>query len=184
MAKIVAKTYGDALFTVACESGEAKSAEFLEEIKVIEEVLAQNPEFDTLMTHPGVPKQEKLQVVENVFRGRVSEELANFLAIIVSKERYGDLADIFEYFTDKVKVQQGIGVAYVTTPSELSDKQKSEVKERLLTTGGFRKMEMHYGVDKSLIGGMVIRIGDRVVDSSIRTKLDKLTKQLYEIQLG
>ena len=45
-------------------------------------------------------------------------------------------------------------------------------------------MELHYEVDPSIIGGMIIRVGDRVVDSSIRTKLDSLTKQLLQIQLG
>ena len=58
------------------------------------------------------------------------------------------------------------------------------MKERLLETSGYKVMEMHYRVDASLIAGMKIRIGDRVVDSSIRTKLDGLTKQLLQIQLG
>lgn len=91
---------------------------------------------------------------------------------------------IFQYFIDKVKEVSGIGVAYVTTPTELSDAQKESVKARLLATTSYQTMEMNYQTDASLIGGMVIRIGDRVVDSSIRTKLSDLTKQLLQIQLG
>ena len=108
----------------------------------------------------------------------------NFLEIVVSKERYRDLPEIFDYFTARVKEQKKIGIAQVTTALELSDAQRSAVKAKLLETSGYKEMEMYFYTDPALIGGMVIRIGDRVVDSSIRTKLDSLTKQLLQIQLG
>ncbi len=184
MAKLVSKTYGEALFEVAMESGEDKAAQLQEEIKTLRTILAENPEFDELMEHPGIPKQEKLQVLDEVFEGRISEELVNFLKIIVSKEHYKELDAVFDYFTDKVKAQRRIGIAYVTTAVELTADQKAAVEHRLLETGGYREMEMHYRTDTSVIGGMIIRIGDRVVDSSIRTKLEKMTKQLLQIQLG
>lgn len=184
MAKLVSKTYGEALFEVAMESGEGKAGELMEEILGVREILVQNPEFDGLMKHPAIPKQEKLQVVKNVFKGRVSDELESFLEIIVSKERYRDLDAVFTYFIDRVKEQQRIGIAYVTTAVELTVGQKTAVEAKLLETSGYRKMEMNYSVEPALIGGMIIRVGDRVVDSSIRTKLDGLTKQLLQIQLG
>ncbi len=182
MAKIVSKTYGEALFEIAVEQN--KTREFVEEINGLKEVLEQNPELDKLFRHPGIPKQEKVQVVENVFKGQLSDELTGFLEIIISKERYGELQAIFDYFTDKVKEVQRMGVAYVTTAVELNEVQKKAVQDRLLQTTSYVSMEMHYDVDASLIAGMVIRIGDRVVDSSVRTKIDELTKQLLQIQLG
>lgn len=184
MAKLVSKIYGEALFEAALESGEDKAAALLEEIAAVEKILEENPRFDALMKHPGIPKHEKLQVMDTVFRGRVSDEFANFLNIIVSKERYGELQAVFSYFTDKVKERRKIGVARVTAAQELTDAQKAAVEAKLLETGGYRQMEMYFNTDASLIGGMVIRIGDRVVDSSIRTKLDGLTKQLLQIRLG
>ncbi len=182
MAKIVSRTYGEALFEIAMEQN--KPVELMEEIQGIREVLAQNPELDKMLKHPGIPKQEKVKVVENVFKGRVSDELTGFLEIVISKERYGALQSIFDYFIDKVKEEQKIGVAYVTTAVELNEVRKEEVKKRLLETTSYLSMEMNYSVDASLIAGMVIRIGDRVVDSSVRTKIDELTKQLLQIQLG
>jgi len=182
MAKLVSKTYGEALFEIAMEQD--KAGELMEEIQGIRQVLKENPELDKMMKHPGIPKQEKVKVVENVFKGRISDELTGFLQIIISKERYGDLQAIFSYFIDKVKEVRKIGVAYVTSAVELSEAQKESVKDKLLETTSYLSMEMHYKVDKSLIAGMVIRIGDRVVDSSVRTKIDELTKQLLQIQLG
>ena len=184
MAKLVSKTYGEALYELAMESGEDKALALMEEICCVRELLDQNPQFDELMAHPGIPKQEKLQTVSDVFKGRVSDELSGLLEVVVSKERYKDLQDIFTYFIDRVKEQQKIGVAYVTSAVELAAAQKKAVEAKLLETSGYKKMEMHYDVDPSIIGGMIIRINDRVVDSSIRTKLDGLTKQLLQIQLG
>ena len=184
MAKLVSKTYGEALYEVAMESGGDKAGELLEEVRGIMEILSANPQFDELMKHPGIPKQEKLRAVEEAFRGHASDELVNFLEVVISKERYGELPAVFAYFEDRVKEQKGIGEAYVTTAVELTAAQRSAVEARLLATSGYRRMEMHYKVDPSIIGGMIVRINDRVVDSSIRTKLDGLTKQLLKIQLG
>ena len=72
----------------------------------------------------------------------------------------------------------------MTTAAPLDPARRAAVEGRLLETAGYRSMELHYEVDPSIIGGMIIRVGDRVVDSSIRTKLDSLTKQLLQIQLG
>ena len=176
MAKLVSKTYGEALFELAME--ENKAQEMLEEIFTLQTALSENPDFDKLMKHPGVPKQEKLQVVREIFKGRVSNELAGFLEIVVSKERYNDLPAIFTYFIDKVKEAQKIGVAFVSSAVELTEAQKEKVRTRLIETTSYETMEMHYSVEPSLIGGMVIRVNDRVVDSSIRTKLNSMTKQL------
>lgn len=182
MAKLVSKTYGEALFGIAME--EKKELIFLDEVEQIRRILKENPDFDKMMLHPAIPKQEKLKCIEQVFDGRVSKEITGFLQIVVQKERYRELPGIFQYFVDKVKEEQKIGIAYVTTAVELNDKQKKQVQDRLLATTDYRTMEMHYQVDEQIIGGMVIRIGDRVVDSSIRTRLNDLTRQLLQIQLG
>ncbi len=182
MAKLVSKTYGEALFSIAME--EDRGLSYLKEVEEILKILRENPEFDKMMLHPAIPKKEKLDLVEQAFGGRASQELTGFLKIVVQKERYSEIQEIFQYFIDKVKEVQKIGIAHVTTAAELSEKQKDQVQARLLETTAYRTMEMHYQVDPGLIGGMIIRIGDRVVDSSIRSKLNDLTRQLLEIQLG
>ena len=181
MAKLISKTYGDALYELAVEKEIA--SELMEEIRAVKQILVDNDEFVKLMLHPGVPKQEKLQMVEKIFAGRVSDDLTGFLLIITENERFKDIDGIFAYFIDTVKASMGIGVAYVTTPSELSEANKKAVEARLLETTDFASMEMNFAIDEELIGGMTIRIGDRVVDTSVRSKLNDLTKQLLQIQL-
>ena len=181
MAKLISKTYGEALFELAVE--EEKVDVFMEEITEIRKVLAQNTDFAKFMNHPKILKEEKLEVLENVFKGRIADELSGFLTLIVTKDRYHEIDAILDYFLTEVKSYKGIGIAYVTTASALSDAQQKEVERKLLETTPYQQMEMHYAIDESLIGGMVIRIGDRVVDSSIKTKLNGLTRQLIKIQL-
>ena len=127
---------------------------------------------------------KKVEVFEAVFKGQISEEMLGFITLVVNKERYTELPKIFRYLVDRIKEEKKIGIAYVTTAVELSDAKKQNVENRLLQTTQYKTMEMHYAVDESLIGGMVIRIKDRVVDSSVRTKLEEMKKQLLQIQLG
>ncbi len=135
------------------------------------------------MNHPKIIKEEKIEVAKTVFAGRVSEELFGFLTIIISKDRYREIDEILKYFVAKVKEYKGIGIATVTTAVPLKDSQCKEVEKKLLDTTRYQSMEISYDVDASLIGGMVIRIGDRVVDSSIRTKLSELQKDLLKVQI-
>lgn len=181
MAKLISKTYGDALFELAVEEDRVDA--LLEEIEQLQKVLSENAEFGRLMNHPKVIKEEKIQVAKNVFEGRMSDELLGFLIIIISKDRYKDIDAILDYFIAEVKQYKGIGIATVTTAVPLREEQCKEVEQRLLDTTSYTTMEMNYMLDKSLIGGMVIRIGDRVVDSSIRTKLNELQKELLKVQL-
>ncbi|MBR1771425.1 MAG: ATP synthase F1 subunit delta [Lachnospiraceae bacterium] len=185
MAKLVSKTYGEALFEIAMEADRPGGPDALyEEVSEVSRILAEHPEFDRMMLHPGIPKQEKVQAMEAVFKGRVSDELTGLLEIVIQKERYGELQNIFTYFIEKVKEEKGIGVAHITTAAPITEAQQKACVARLLETTSYRSIEADFQTDETLIGGMVIRINDRVVDSSVRTKLNDLKRQLLQIQLG
>lgn len=181
MAKLVSKTYGDALFEVAQESG--RLDDFWEEAAAVKTAMDENPDIFKLMSHPKIVKEEKIKIIEDIFAGKISEELVGLLRMIVDKDHFEEVEAVLDYFIYQVKEYKSIGTAYVTTALELSDEQKKEVENRLLETTKYVRFEMHYAIDSALIGGMVIRIGDRVVDGSVRTKLYDLTRELSKIQL-
>ena len=181
MAKLVSKTYAQALFELAVE--ENKTVPFMGEAAGLLEVIRTNTEFGQFMNHPKIQKEDKLQVVKNVFENQISKELVGFLVTIVEKDRYTEIEDILSEFIAAVKEYNNIGTAYVTTAIALENKEKQDIESRLLATTKYETIECVYDVDESLIGGMVIKMGDRVVDSSIRTKLDKLQRELLAIQL-
>lgn len=181
MAKLVSKTYGDALFELALEQNAVD--ELSKEVQAVSEALKENQELMKLLEHPKIVKEEKLQIVENIFKGRVSDDLTGFLQLIVNKDRYGEIYAILDVFMDRVREYKHIGVASVTTAVELREDQKKAVVDKLLATTDYESFEMKYAVDAGLIGGMVIRIGDRVVDSSIKHKLELMSRDLMKIQL-
>ena len=176
MAKLVSKVYGDALFEVAVESG--RLDEIWEQTRAMQTALEENPELFALMRHPKIVKEEKVKIIESIFTGEVCAELVGLLRMIVEKDHFAQIGKVLAYFDDQVKEYKSIGTAYVTTAMELSDAVK-----RLLETTKYVTFEMHYEVDSAIIGGMMIRIGDRVVDSTVRTKLYDLTRELSKIQL-
>lgn len=182
MAKLVSKTYGDALFELALEKDQI--SETKQEVQSVKKIFEENDELLKLLNHPKIMGEEKIKIVEKIFKGQVSDDMTGFLTIIVSKGRYNDIPDIFAYIEKRIKDYEKIGVATVSTPMELTADQKKAIVKKLLETTNYKSFEVEYIIDKSLIGGMVIRIDDRVVDSSIKTKLANMVKTLNQIQLN
>jgi len=182
MAKLVSKTYGDALFELSVENGTEDV--LFEEAKTFLEVIREDDELVKFMKHPKIVKEDKIKTGKNIFEGRFSKEFAGFLLVLIQKDRFAEVEKTLEYFVGRMKEHKKIGVAYVSTAAVLSDVQKEKVQKRLLETTDFETFEMNYTVDESLLGGMVIRVGDRVVDTSIKNKLKSLSKQLTALQVG
>ena len=177
MAKLVSKTYGEALFEVAVEEGTIDST--LEEVQIVLDVIEANEQYIKLLTHPKLPVEQKVSLVEQVFAGKASDTLTGFMVTIVEKGRFSEIEKILTYFIDKIREYKKIGVAYVISAKD----EKQEIVQKLLNTTSYVEFIMNYSVDASLIGGVVIRIGDRVVDSSIRSKLNRMAKELSQVQL-
>lgn len=182
MAKLVSKVYGDALFEEAMEKNVL--SQWYEEIGALRTIFLENPDLAQFLNHPQIIKEEKKKVVEAIFSGKLSDGLLGFLVTVIEKGRQNDMIPICDYFTDRVKAYKKIGVVQVTSALPLSGDQKKRVEDRLLETTGFVSLETEYAVDESLLGGLVIRIGDRVVDSSIKTRLEEIRRDLMKLQLA
>ncbi len=182
MAKLVSQTYGNALFELGLE--ENKIDLLFEEAKVFLEVIRNDDELMKFMKHPKIVKDKKMETGKMIFEKTFSREFAGFLLILVQKDRFVDVEKILEYFIGQIKEYKKIGVAFVSTAVPLKEEQKKKVEQRLLETTSYESFEMNYTVDETLLGGMVIRIGDRIVDTSIKNKLRELSKQLSALHVG
>ena len=158
MAKLVSKVYGDALFSLAVEEDQLDPR--WDEVRLIR------------------------QTVEEIFKAELSQDMMGFLNVLVRKNRIGELLPVLDYFDEQAKEYSKIGVVSVATPMALSDRQREQLENRLLEVSGYESLEMQYQLDESLLGGMVIRIGDRVLDNSIRSKLEAMSRQLYKVKLS
>jgi F-type H+-transporting ATPase subunit delta len=205
MAKLVSKAYSDALFESVLEdthTEELQTTELLfdaeehankkeqagverlyQDSQTLKTQLLENPQFLELLKHPDISKEEKEAVLARVFERWMMPELYGLLRLLVEKDRIGWLLDILEDVSERYKSYMNIGVVYVTSPEQLPEKKAKEIEKKILDTTGFETLEMHYQTDATLIGGLVIRIGDRVVDGSVKTRLENMTRKLKNIQI-
>jgi F-type H+-transporting ATPase subunit delta len=181
MAKLIEKIYGDALFELSIEKN--KSKELYLEVSELIKILNENSELIRLLNHPKIGKDEKITIINNIFKNKISEDILSFIVIILKKDRQKKLLKIFNNFIEQVKEYEKIGTAYVTTAIKLNEIQKSELMEKLLKTTEYKKFDIEYFVDESILGGMVIRIRDRVIDSSVKTALSNMSKSLYKLEV-
>ncbi len=181
MGKLVKTVYGDALFEFAKENDCVR--EWMKEISMIKKILKENPDFCQIMEHPRINKDEKVKLVETVFENKVSKPLLGFLVLVAEKNHFQQLNDMFDYFEGCYRNHYNMGIAKVMTPLELSKEQKERIHNRLLETTAYDTIELEYEVDASLLGGIVIRMDDRVVDGSVRNKLYAMTRELEKLQL-
>lgn len=181
MASRVSKTYGDAYVSLQVENGHLVEA--MEEVKAAKAVFDTNEELRKFLYHPKITKDEKMKVMKSIFQERVSQDMTGFLMIIVKKGRFQELHSIFEYILEQMKKIQGIGSLKVTSAFSLSEEQKEQIKQKVLQITSYKELEILYEIDASIIGGLILCMDDRVVDDSIRTKLETMGKHLSEIQI-
>ncbi len=176
MAKLVSKVYGDAYVSVVSEKNNLIDA--LEEIKSVKNILLENVEIIELLDSPKMDDEEKIDFIKGIFENYISVDSMGFLLTIIEKKRQAELLPILDYVIDCVKELLLIGKATVTTALPLDDSKKERIVDELLKSSHYKSLEAEYVVDESIIGGIVIRIGDRVVDSSVKTRIDKMRKML------
>ena len=176
MAKLVSKVYGDAYVSVVSEKNNLIDA--LEEIKSVKNILLENVEIIELLDSPKMDDEEKIDFIKGIFENHISVDSLGFLLTIIEKKRQAELIPILDYVIDCVKELLLIGKATVTTALPLDDSKKERIVDELLKSSHYKSLEVEYVVDESIIGGIVIRIGDRVVDSSVKTRIEKMRKML------
>ena len=176
MAKLVSKVYGDAYVSVVSEKNNLIDA--LEEIKSVKNILLENVEIIELLDSPKMDDEEKVDFIKGIFENHISVDSLGFLLTVIEKKRQAELLPIVDYVIDCIKELLLIGKATITTALELDDAKKERIVDELLKTSHYKSLEVEYVVDNSIIGGIVIRIGDRVVDSSVKTRIEKMRKML------
>lgn len=182
MAKLVSNVYSEALFETALEKDQVDS--LYEEALSLREIFTENAELLQLLDHPKIVREEKLEILKHIFSGKLSGEWQGLLAVTVEKGRQHEVPKIIDAFIRDVKEYKRIGTAHVESAVELTLQQKTQIQQKLLATTSYVEFEMDYKVNPALIGGLVIRIGDRVVDSSIRTQIYEIKRELLKMQMA
>lgn len=166
----IARRYARALLEIAREGGltDRMGDDLARFARLVEGQLA------TVMGNPVFTQQERTGVLEAVLPGQaLHPTVANFLRLLMEKGRFGVLPDIVREYRDLADQEAGRVRAVVTSATELSAATRDQVAQALTQATG-KKVVIETRVDPTLLGGLVARVGSRVYDASLRTRLDRL----------
>lgn len=179
MSLAVANQYAKALLEVVAKPEANLTAEAaLDQLESFESLIAESPEFRVALLSPAVSAAQKTKVIARL-GGMIglAPVLNNFLNVVTSHRRVALLSSIRMMFRSQLDAQLGIVRAQVTAARELSASQQSAIESGLAAHAG-GSLQCSYTVDGALLGGVTVKIGSKVLDGSVRGRLDSLRRRL------
>lgn len=174
------KRYALALYEIALEKN--KVEEFLEELRQIVELTKTNEELKIIISHPQITTIRKKEIFKNIFKGRIQNELLAYLLLLIDHRR-------IVYLEEKVLEMEKIHlersnklIAEVTTAIPLIDNEREELINQLNKKYG-KTIILKETVDESIIGGVLLSISNKLIDGTIKSKLEEIKKILLKKEL-
>lgn len=181
MARLVSKVYGEALFDFAKESNSLDV--MYENALDIINVFNINSEVHDFLLNPKITNDQKIEFLNTLFSKLDNKKILEFLSIVIKKGRQKEIVPILKHFTHLTLKDKNIGEATVYSAKELTDTQKNTLEQKLISTTSFDKFIVDYNVDESLIAGLKIKIDDKVIDTTYKTKIFDISKSLRGLKL-
>ena len=176
MEEIAQQAFGDALFSLALERNQLKV--WRREAGAVAEILKKEEAFVALVSGPWPEKELRIKLLREVFGERVSPELLEWMTLAAEQGVFCHIQAMIGRFVRKADRQLQKEQVTVTAPGELSVAQRKRVERCLNRSIGVAPEDIRYRRDASLIGGMTARIGDQVLDGSVRTRLRRMKEEL------
>lgn len=170
----VARVYAEALFDAAKDSGKLDSVQ--EQLGQFDDALRESHDLQVFFYSPSFSTAEKQEGLTKAISGADSE-LTNFLELLLEKHRMPAMARIRKRFDHLVAEENKELEVTVTSAVELDEGIASQIGAEIEKQTG-RKVELTSNVDDSILGGLVVRVGNMVLDASVRNKLEKLRKSV------
>lgn len=171
-----ARRYAEAAFQLGRADGSLDAWE--RDLAALADAL-RNEELRGVLEHPAVPFEQKERILRRVVEG-VGPQALNLILLMVRRGRPGAIHAMVSRFAELVRRERGISLAEVRTALPLDDAQRDDVIARLRELTG-EQVEINEVVDEALIGGIAVRIGDRLYDASVRSRLERLRARLTAV---
>jgi F-type H+-transporting ATPase subunit delta len=175
-----ASRYAKSFLDLALEQGVLDKA--YADMKYIAEVSKGNHEFNSFLKSPIIKTDKKQSVLKAVFSGKLDKVTDAFVQLITAKRREMYLGEIAEEFLNQYNAKKQILKAVVTTASGIDEATRSKVLELVKGTGQ-NEVILEEKIDKNIIGGFIIRVGDKQIDASIARKVNNLRRNFKENSL-
>lgn len=172
--------YATALFRTAKRTNQVEMISH--DLEVLSDLLRENTLLKNFLESPQVLERDKKELLSSAFKSLISEALFSFLMLVVSKHRIQYLLFMAEELQRLVKEDQGIVEASLITARSVDQALVDQIRQELEKSTG-KRVEMKLEIDPSLIGGIVVILGDKIIDRSIRYQLDQLKEQMLAMRV-
>ena len=164
----VSNEYAKALFMLASETGNGK--EYKEALGTVLEVFEANPMYPEFLSTFAIPLDERLNALEVAFSDKLPRDVLSFVKLLCEKKHIGEFAECVAEYNAMYDEICEVSNAKVTSALELNETEKASLKEKLEKKSG-HKIIIEYSVDKSIIGGLIVEMDGKIMDSSLRKHL-------------
>ncbi|BAM02357.1 ATP synthase F1 subunit delta [Phycisphaera mikurensis] len=172
----VGRVYADALIELAQKHD--RLDEVADEAQQLSDLLREQPRLQTLLSNPAITSADRVDLVERVFAGKVSDTLFKFLSVMARKDRLDELDAVLVSVRQRVADIRGEVEVDAWTAKEMGEDLRNDVRDRVASALGGKAVTLREHVDPSLLGGLKLRVGDRLVDGTAATRLRLLRRNL------
>ena len=167
----VATTYGQAMYDLARDEG--KSQQILTELSVLDQSLSVEPEFLQLLSSPNIPKEERVQILDDSFRGKLDPYVLNFLKVLTEKGYVRHFSGCCQFYRQCYNKDNGIVPVTAYTAVALSDELRIKLCAKLSTVTG-KTIELECRIDPETLGGVRLDFDGKQVDGTVRRRLEDI----------
>ncbi len=173
----IAQKYAQAIYELACEKNMLEQVE--EQLKMVAAMLAEHSDLATFLYHPLIQAQAKRELITRVFVQDLADFVHTFLLLLVDKRRETLLPDIMKEFKMLANQARNIVEADVTVAMPLHDAEQLALSQKLGAITG-KNVLLRISVDERILGGVIVKIGDKLIDGSVSRQLEMLKSALSQ----
>jgi F-type H+-transporting ATPase subunit delta len=175
----MAGRYASALFELALEEKALDSVKA--DLEKFDAMLAESPDLERLVRSPVFSADDKLKALSAILdKAGIKGLAANFLRVLTTNRRLFAVSDVVRGYRALVARHRGEVTAQVTVAEKLSDKNLAALKDALKSKTAGKDIDLDVKIDPSIIGGLIVKVGSQMVDSSLRTKLNSIKLAMKE----
>ncbi len=173
VASTYARAFADVVFSAHLDANRAVGG-----LRRIASLLEESQDLRRVWENPAVPAEQKRNLLDAIVRREgIEHHVRNLMAVLIDHRRVQFLARIIEQLKKELDARMGIAEAQVTSARELGDNEKRALEEQIQRVTG-KKVHAHFGLDTSLLGGAVVRVGSTIYDGSVKGQLEKIREAI------
>ncbi|MDB4897135.1 MAG: synthase delta subunit [Firmicutes bacterium] len=173
--QVVARRYAQALFDLARDKGQIDQVD--DELGMVVSIIDANPQLRTVLDDVLIPDEAKRNLVSKLLAGKVSDLVMNFLLMVIRKRRESQIPAMYRSFLELANEARGIVEVEVRSATPLPDETVRNLEAKLMKRLG-KRIKFQTQVAPELLGGLVVRVGDELMDGSVKTRLQRMRERL------